>query len=43
MPEIEWGSHKASINLKKHGVSFAEAVIALEDDYALTIKDDFPE
>ena len=31
---------KALINQKKHGVSFAEAVTALEDDYALTIEDD---
>jgi uncharacterized DUF497 family protein len=40
MASFEWDSEKALINQKKHGVSFAEAVIALEDDYALTIEDD---
>jgi len=34
-----WGSKKADRNLRKHGVDFADAVIALEDENALTIED----
>jgi uncharacterized DUF497 family protein len=30
---------KASENLRKHGVDFADAAIALEDENALTIED----
>jgi len=30
---------KASGNLRKHGVDFADAVLALEDENALTIED----
>lgn len=40
---IEWDPQKARSNLQKHGVSFADAVSALEDEYALTIEDDHPE
>jgi uncharacterized protein len=40
MASFEWDPEKASSNLKKHGVSFAEAVTALEDDFALTIEDE---
>jgi uncharacterized DUF497 family protein len=36
---FEWDSRKASANLRTHGVSFAEAVTALEDDLALTRED----
>jgi uncharacterized DUF497 family protein len=35
----EWDSDKAAANLKKHGVSFADAVTVLEDDFALTRED----
>jgi uncharacterized protein len=35
----EWDPAKAAANAKKHGVDFADAVIALEDDRALTIAD----
>lgn len=35
----EWDPRKAAHNLRKHGVDFADAVIALEDDNALTIED----
>ena len=35
----EWNSNKAKENLKKHGVDFADAVVALEDENALTIED----
>ena len=36
---LEWNLQKAAENLRKHGVDFADAVIALEDDHALTIED----
>ena len=32
-----WDSRKADHNLPKHGVDFADAAIALEDENALTI------
>jgi len=35
----EWGPGKAVENLRKHNVDFADAVIALEDENALTIED----
>ena len=35
----EWDKSKAKINLHKHGVDFADAVISLEDENALTIED----
>ncbi len=34
-----WGSKKADRNLRKHGVDFADAAIAPEDENALTIED----
>ena len=37
--DIEWDPRKAAENLRKHGVDFADAVIALEDENALTIED----
>lgn len=37
--KVEWDPKKARSNLKKHGVDFADAVIALEDPNALTIED----
>ena len=37
--DYEWDPRKASENLNKHGVDFADAVIALEDENALTIED----
>jgi hypothetical protein len=37
--DIEWDPRKATENLRKHGVDFADAVIALEDENALTIED----
>ena len=37
--DIEWDPGKATENLRKHGVDFADAVIALEDQNALTIED----
>lgn len=42
--DFEWDPGKAAENLRKHGVDFADAVIALEDESALTIEDrDHPE
>jgi len=38
--KLEWGLRKANQNLRKHKVDFADAVIALEDENALTIEDD---
>ena len=35
----EWNSLKATENIQKHDVEFTDAVIALEDENALTIKD----
>ena len=37
--DIHWSPRKAAENLHKHGVDFADAVIALEDINALTIED----
>jgi uncharacterized DUF497 family protein len=36
---FEWDRAKAKSNLAKHGVDFADAVSALEDEAALTIED----
>lgn len=41
--ESEWDPVKARANFTKHGVRFADAVTALEDDSALTIPDLSPE
>lgn len=35
----EWDPRKAEANWRKHGVRFADAATALEDDMALTIRD----
>ena len=37
--QYEWDPAKAEANLATHGVSFAEAVTVLEDDFALTRED----
>jgi len=34
---VVWDRAKARANLKKHGVDFADAAVALEDENALTI------
>ena len=39
---FEWDRKKAGSNLRKHGVDFADAVTALEDELALTLDDDYP-
>ncbi len=37
--DYEWDPAKAKANLRKHGVDFADAAIALEDELALTLTD----
>jgi uncharacterized protein len=37
--QFEWDPRKAAGNLRKHGVSFAEAVTVFEDEFALTRED----
>jgi len=37
--KIEWNTEKAAVNLRKHGIDFADAAVALEDYNALTIED----
>jgi uncharacterized protein len=37
--QYEWDPAKALSNLKKHGVSFADAVAVFEDEFALTRED----
>jgi uncharacterized protein len=39
LPGFEWNREKAEINLKKHGVSFAEAASAFGDPLHLTADD----
>ncbi len=36
---FEWDRRKAAANVRVHGVTFAEAVSVLEDDFALTRDD----
>jgi hypothetical protein len=36
---VEWDQRKADLNYRKHGVSFEEAVTALEDDFSITLPD----
>ena len=38
--EIVWDAAKAAENVLQHGVRFADAVLVLEDPYAITIADD---
>ena len=37
--DSQWDPAKARSNFRKHGVYFADAVTALEDERALTIRD----
>lgn len=39
MTDFEWDPDKATINLKKHGVSFEEATTAFFDPLSVTIND----
>jgi uncharacterized DUF497 family protein len=37
---VEWDPAKARANLRKHGISFADAVTALEDESAISVRDE---
>ena len=37
--KVEWYVKKASANIRNHGIDFADAGIALEDENALTVED----
>lgn len=39
----QWDKKKAQVSRRKHGVSFADAVAVFEDDWAITIPDDYPD
>ena len=39
--DYEWDREKARSNVKRHGVHFSDAVTALEDAHALTIRDPY--
>lgn len=39
MDGSEWDARKASANLAKHGIDFADAAVSLEDPHALTAPD----
>lgn len=41
--KYRWDSKKAASNFRKHGIDFADAISALEDDWALTIKHHYKE
>jgi hypothetical protein len=40
MDDAEWDPRKATANVNKHGVDFADAATALYDEHAITIRDD---
>jgi len=40
---VEWDPEKATKNLRKHRIDFADAATVLDDDNALTIRDDDPD
>ena len=35
---FEWDQNKAAANMRKHGVRFAHAIAALEDERAMTVR-----
>jgi uncharacterized protein len=37
--QLEWDPSKARVNARKHGIEFSDAVAALEDELALTMRD----
>lgn len=37
---VEWDPAKAKSNLRKHGIHFADAVSALEDERAISVRDE---
>ncbi len=40
--EFEWNRHKATANLRKHGVDFADAATVLHDEQAVTVRNSHP-
>jgi uncharacterized DUF497 family protein len=38
--QFEWDPRKSASNARKHGIHFADAVPVLEDDRAITMRDD---
>ena len=40
MSQFEWDPRKATANRRKHGIEFADATAAFEDDQALTVRDE---
>lgn len=38
--DFEWDPRKAAANARKHGIQFADAVAVLEDDRAITLRED---
>ena len=41
--QFEWDRKKATANLKKHGIDFADTVAVLEDERAITLLEGYPE
>ena len=41
--DYQWDPEKAASNVGKHGVDFADAVGVFEDEWALTIKEEYVE
>ena len=37
--EFEWDATKAALNLRKHGISFAEATTVFNDPLSITVDD----
>lgn len=40
MAAFEWDPVKATNNIRKHGIQFADAVTALEEDQGITVRGD---
>jgi len=40
---VEWDWKKAAANLLRHGIDFADAVAAVEDDSAIAVPDEDPD
>lgn len=39
MAEFEWDPDKAAGNVRKHGIQFADAVLVLEDQLAISLQE----
>jgi hypothetical protein len=37
---VEWDPRKAATNLTRHGIDFADAAAVLQDELAVTVRDD---